>query len=61
VGIVVTSRVSFVVLLLAAVLAAFAGAMLGNRWLRTITMQGVRRIVAAMLLVVAVGLAVGLI
>ena len=48
-------------LLATAVLAAFAGAMLGNRWLRAMTMHGVRRIVAAMLLVVAVGLAVGLI
>lgn len=48
------------VLLAGAVLAAFAGAMLGNRWLRTITMKGVRCIVAAMLLVVAVGLAAGL-
>jgi uncharacterized protein len=48
-------------LLATAVLAAFAGAVLGNRWLRAMTMQGVRRIVAAMLLVVAVGLAAGLI
>jgi uncharacterized membrane protein YfcA len=48
-------------LLAGAVLAAFAGAMVGNRWLRTITMQGVRRIVAGMLLVVATGLAAGLI
>lgn len=48
-------------LLATAVLAAFAGAMLGNRWLRAMTMHGVRRIVAAMLVVVAVGLAAGLI
>jgi uncharacterized protein len=48
-------------LLAGAVLAAFAGAVAGNRWLRTMTMHGVRRIVAAMLLVVATGLAAGLI
>jgi uncharacterized membrane protein YfcA len=47
-------------LLTGAVLAAFAGAMLGNRWLRAVTMGGVRRIVAAMLLLVAIGLIVGL-
>jgi hypothetical protein len=48
-------------LLAAAVLAAFAGALLGNRWLRAMTMQGVRRIVAALLLVVALALVAGLI
>jgi uncharacterized protein len=47
-------------LLTGAVLAAFAGAMLGSRWLRAVTMEGVRRIVAAMLLLVAIGLIVGL-
>jgi uncharacterized protein len=47
--------------LTAAVLAAFAGAMLGNRWLGTMTLHGVRHIVAAMLLAVAVGLATGLV
>jgi uncharacterized protein len=49
------------VLLGGAVLAAFAGAMSGNQWYRAMTMQGVRHIVAAMLLVVAVGLAAGII
>jgi uncharacterized membrane protein YfcA len=44
-----------------AVLAAFAGAVVGNRWLQTLTMEGVRRIVAAMLLLVALGLVAGLI
>jgi len=44
-----------------ALLAAFAGAVAGNQWLRNITMESVRRIVAAMLLLVAVGLIVGVI
>jgi uncharacterized membrane protein YfcA len=48
------------VLLTCAVLAAFLGAVLGNRWLRTMTMEGVRRTVAAMLLAVAFGLFLGL-
>jgi uncharacterized membrane protein YfcA len=48
------------VLLTGAVLAAFLGAALGNRWLRAMTMQGVRWVVAAMLLAVASGLLVGL-
>jgi hypothetical protein len=47
-------------LLTGAVLAAFAGAVLGNRWLRSMTLGGVRIIVAAMLLLVAVGLVAGL-
>ena len=47
-------------LLTGAVLAAFLGAILGNRWLRAMTMQGVRHIVAAMLLAVAFGLLFGL-
>lgn len=42
-----------------AVLSAFAGAALGNRLLRTLTLRGVRLIVAGMLLLVALGLAVG--
>jgi uncharacterized protein len=46
-------------LLAAAVLAAFAGAWLGNRYLKKLTMRGVRVIVAAMLLLVALGLASG--
>jgi uncharacterized membrane protein YfcA len=47
-------------LLAAAVLSAFAGAYLGNRYLKKITMRGVQLIVAVMLLVVALGLASGL-
>jgi GrpB-like predicted nucleotidyltransferase (UPF0157 family)/uncharacterized membrane protein YfcA len=46
--------------LAAAVLAAFAGAALGNRYLKKVTMPAVQRIVAAMLLVVALGLMSGL-
>jgi uncharacterized protein len=46
-------------LLAGAVFAAFAGALVGNRFLRTVTMEGVRRIVAAMLLLVSLGLAGG--
>jgi uncharacterized protein len=42
-----------------AAVAAFAGAYLGNRFLRSMTMGGVRLIVAAMLFLVAVGLASG--
>ena len=49
------------VLLGGAVLAAFAGAMMGSRWLQTLTMEGVWRIVAAILLLVALGLVAGLI
>lgn len=47
-------------LLTAAVLAAFAGALLGNRYLRKMTMPGIQRIVAGMLLLVALGLVSGL-
>jgi uncharacterized membrane protein YfcA len=54
------ARIDYV-LLGGAVLAAFAGAVLGNQWLKTITMDGVRRVVAAMLLLVAAGLISGLI
>jgi uncharacterized protein len=46
-------------LLACAVLAAFAGAWFGNRLLRSTTMQGIQRIVAAMLFVFALGLMVG--
>jgi len=46
-------------LLVAAVLAAFAGAMLGNRWLKKTTMEGVQRLVAVLLAVVALGLISG--
>lgn len=46
-------------LLACAVLAAFAGAWLGNRLLRKTTMQGIQRIVAASLFVFAIGLIAG--
>lgn len=47
-------------LLGAAVLAAFAGATLGNRYLRKMTMPGIQKLVAAMLFAVALGLVSGL-
>jgi uncharacterized protein len=47
-------------LLLAAVLAAFAGAVIGNRYLRKMTMPGIQRLVAALLVAVALGLMSGL-
>lgn len=47
-------------LLAAAVLAAFAGAALGNRYLKKMTLPGIQRFVAGMLLVVALGLVSGL-
>lgn len=43
-------------LLAAAVASAFAGAALGNRYLKKLTMKGVQRIVAVMLAAVALGL-----
>lgn len=46
-------------LLAAAVLAAFAGAMLGNRFLATSTLPGIQRLVAVLLLAVGVGLMAG--
>ena len=46
-------------LLAGAVLAAFGGAVLGNRFLKTMTMRGIRGVVAGMLLFVAIGLAAG--
>jgi uncharacterized protein len=46
-------------LLIGAVLAAFAGAYLGSRFLTSMTMGGARTIVAAMLFLVALGLASG--
>ena len=46
-------------LLTAAVLSAFAGAALGNRFIKKLTMSGVQKIVAAMLVAVAVGLITG--
>ena len=46
-------------LLAGAVLAAFAGAWLGNRMLHKTTLRGLQRVVAAMLFVFAIGLIVG--
>lgn len=47
-------------LLTAAVIAAFLGAVLGNRYLKKITMPSIQRIVAVMLFIVALGLISGL-
>jgi uncharacterized membrane protein YfcA len=47
-------------LLTAAVLSAFAGAVLGNRYLKKVTMRGIQRTVAAMLAAVALALMTGL-
>jgi uncharacterized protein len=47
-------------LLAAAVLSAFAGAMLGNRWLKKTTMEGVQQLVAILLVLVAIGLITGI-
>ena len=47
-------------LLVAAILAAFAGAVLGNRYLKKMTMPSIQRIVAVMLFAVALGLISGL-
>ena len=47
-------------LLVAAILAAFAGAVLGNRYLSKMTMPSIQRIVAVMLFAVALGLISGL-
>jgi len=46
-------------LLIAAVLSAFAGAWLGNRYLKKITLRRLQLLVAGMLLAVALGLAAG--
>lgn len=46
-------------LLAAAVLSAFAGATLGNNYLKKLTMPGIQSIVAVMLFVVALGLITG--
>ena len=48
-------------LLAAATLAAFAGALLGNALLKKVTIQALQMIVAIMLILVALGLATGLI
>lgn len=47
-------------LLICAVLAAFAGAWLGNRLLHKTTLRGLQRVVAAMLFAFAIGLILGL-
>jgi uncharacterized membrane protein YfcA len=47
-------------LLACAVLAAFAGAWLGNRLLKKTTLRGLQRVVAAMLFAFAIGLMVGM-
>jgi hypothetical protein len=46
-------------MLATAVLAAFAGAVLGNRYLKKMTLERVQRLVAVMLLLVAIGLIAG--
>lgn len=48
-------------LLAAAVLAAFAGAFLGNRLLQKVTLRGIQILVALMLLGISVGLVLGFI
>jgi uncharacterized membrane protein YfcA len=48
------------VLLLGAVLSAFAGAAIGSRLLARVTMVGIRRVVAVMLFAVALGLGAGI-
>ena len=47
------------VMLATAVLAAFAGAVVGNRYLKKMTLERVQRLVAVMLLLVAIGLMTG--
>ena len=47
-------------LLGAAVVSAFVGALLGNRYLKKLTLHGVQRIVATMLFAVAIGLVFGI-
>ena len=44
----------------AAVLSAFAGAYLGNKYLKKMTMTGIQRIVAVLLFLIAIGLITGL-
>jgi uncharacterized membrane protein YfcA len=46
-------------MLTVAVLAAFAGALAGNRYLKKMTLDRVQRLVAVMLLLVAIGLIAG--
>jgi uncharacterized membrane protein YfcA len=42
-----------------AILAAFLGAWLGNRYLKKVTMRGIQRMVAILLVLVATGLLLG--
>ena len=42
------------------VMAAFAGALAGNSYLKKLTMPGIQRVVAVMLAAVALGLVLGL-
>jgi uncharacterized membrane protein YfcA len=49
-----------VTLLTGAVVCAFAGALLGSRFLHAVTMTGIRRVVTAMLVLVSLGLVSGL-
>ena len=46
-------------LVMAAVLAAFAGSIIGNRYLRKVTMAGIQVLVTAMLILVSLGLVTG--
>lgn len=48
-------------LLLVAIAAAFAGALVGRRYLERMTMEAVRHVIAVLLLVVAVAMGIGLI
>ncbi|BCS31584.1 hypothetical protein TBR22_A07860 [Luteitalea sp. TBR-22] len=48
-------------LLLVAIAAAFAGALVGRRYLERLTMEAVRHVIAVLLLLVAVAMAIGLI
>ena len=43
-----------------AVAAAFAGAVVGKRVLRSVTMEGIRHLVAGLLVIVGLGLVAGL-
>ena len=47
------------VMLAVAVLAAFAGALVGNKYLQKVTFERIQRLVAVMLLLVAIGLITG--
>lgn len=47
-------------LVIAATVAAFLGSFLGARWMRKVTLQGIRRLVGALLLLLAVAIGSGL-